>query len=357
MKIEKLKQSERDREYKLCPEYIRDSVVYHYLFEGKSHRWLDKNIIGEDSSYSRGYRSMGILHHLGLVNEHKSMFKDVSILDAVQALEEAQMSDFNRIIMALMRYHYKDYTMEELEYFTPSNDSPRIVKNIGTSQYTDGVRIEKEYHTAFNPIGTDFYTERGSARPIKVLFNNKVFDAEYRYEGQTDETKELQSIRFRKELKSEFKKVFPEPLGKFIIQYGLDLNHFVFTHQVIEVQYSEDEEKEYSEGRIAYRKHRTRERKPELIKDAKVRFMRKNNGRLYCEACGFDFLEVYGERGKDFIEGHHTKLVSELSEGDKTRVEDIAMLCSNCHRMVHRKPILTVKELFNLLNSNKFNEG
>jgi hypothetical protein len=150
---------------------------------------------------------------------------------------------------------------------------------------------------------------------------------EYRYEGQTDKTKELQSIRFKKELKSEFKKVFPEPSGSFTIQYGMDLNHFVFTHQVVEVQYPEDEEKEYSEGKIAYRKHKTRERNLKVIKDAKERFIRKNIGRLYCEACGFDFFDVYGERGKDFIEGHHTKLVSELSDGDKTRVEDIAMLC------------------------------
>lgn len=55
-------------------------------------------------------------------------------------------------------------------------------------------------------------------------------------------------------------------------------------------------------------------------------------------------LRCMGSGGKDFIEGHHTKLISELSDGDKTRVEDIAMLCSNCHRMVHRKPILSVEK-------------
>ena len=353
MIIKELKKSNRDREYKLCPEHIRDSVVYHYLFEGQSHRWLDANVIGEDAAYSRGYMSMGILHHLGLVNDHKSMFKDMSVLDAVSALEEAEVSDFKRIIMALMRYYHSDYSMEGLEYFVPSSDSPRIIKSVGTSQYTDGVRLEKEYHAVLNPLGTNFYVERGSARPIKVLFNNKVFDAEYRYEEQTDTTKELQIIRFKKELKSEFKKVFPEPIGSFTIQYGSDLNHFVFSHQVVEVQYPEDEEKEYSEGRVAYRKHKTRERNPNLIKRAKERFMKNNDGHLYCEACGFDFFEVYGERGKEFIEGHHTRLVSELSEGDKTRVEDIAMLCSNCHRMVHRKPILTVDELKKIMKTLK----
>ncbi len=345
MIIKELKPNKRDREYNLCPEHIRDSVVYHYLFEGESHRWLDENIIGEDSSYSRGWMSMGILHHLGLVNEHKGIFRDMTVLEAITILEKSDVSDFKKIIMSLFRYYHNDYSMDGFEYFIPAKDSPQIVKNVGTSQYTDGVRIEKEYHDILNPTGTDFYTERGAARQIKILFNNKVFDAEYRYEGQTDKTKELQSIRFKKELKSEFKKVFPEPVGSFTIQYGQDLNHFVFTHQLVEIQYHEDEEKEYSEGRIAYRKHKTRERNPKVIKKAKERFMKENNGRLYCEACGFDFFEVYGERGKDFIEGHHTKPVSELSDGDKTRVEDIAILCSNCHRMVHRKPILTVDEL------------
>lgn len=45
------------------------------------------------------------------------------------------------------------------------------------------------------------------------------------------------------------------------------------------------------------------------------------------------------------------KLVSELLDGDKTRI-DIAMLCSNCHRMVRRKPIMTVYELSNLFRKN-----
>ncbi|WP_335621821.1 HNH endonuclease [Clostridium argentinense] len=345
MIISQLKLSRRDREYKLCPEHIRDSVVYNYLFKGESHRWLDENVIGQNSSYSRGYMAMGILHYFGLANDHKGIFKDKSIHEAISILEESNVSDFSKIVISLYRYYHNDYTLDGIEYFTPSTDSPQIVKEVGTSQYTDGVRIEKEYHNILNPFGTKFYTERGSARPIKVMFNNKIFDAEYRYEGQLDKSKELQSIRFRKELKSEFKRVFPELNGTFTIQYGYDLNHFVFTHQAKEIYYPEDEENEYFEGKIAFRKHRTRERNPKVIKKAKERFMKINNGRLFCEACGFDFFEVYGERGKDFIEGHHTKFVSELSDGDMTRVEDIAMLCSNCHRMIHRKSVLTVSEL------------
>ncbi|MZF04043.1 HNH endonuclease, partial [Bacillus anthracis] len=69
-----------------------------------------------------------------------------------------------------------------------------------------------------------------------------------------------------------------------------------------------------------------------------------------CEICGFDFHKIYGELGKDFIEGHHTIPVSQLKEGEKTRIEDIIMVCSNCHRMLHRtKFVLTKEDLYSII--------
>lgn len=57
-----------------------------------------------------------------------------------------------------------------------------------------------------------------------------------------------------------------------------------------------------------------------------------------CEACGFDFEAVYGEIGHKFIEAHHllpvSKRVGAIVETDPKA--DFAVLCSNCHRMVHR---------------------
>jgi len=47
--------------------------------------------------------------------------------------------------------------------------------------------------------------------------------------------------------------------------------------------------------------------------------------------------KVYGELGRGFIEAHHTIAVSELYRGAKTKAKDIALLCPNCHRMVHRR--------------------
>ncbi|RSK73865.1 hypothetical protein EJ774_25340, partial [Pandoraea apista] len=39
--------------------------------------------------------------------------------------------------------------------------------------------------------------------------------------------------------------------------------------------------------------------------------------------------------GEGLIDVHHTKPVHTLAEGEITRLEDLALLCSNCHRVVH----------------------
>lgn len=105
-----------------------------------------------------------------------------------------------------------------------------------------------------------------------------------------------------------------------------------------------EEEQEYSEGKQYFKHHVMRERNPKLMKEAKALFIREH-GSLYCEVCGFSFTEHYGDRGKDFIEGHHTKYVSELAPGEWTKITDIVMLCPNCHRMIHRKPKISIEDL------------
>ena len=107
----------------------------------------------------------------------------------------------------------------------------------------------------------------------------------------------------------------------------------------------EEETAEAMEGRILTRLHRSRERNRKLVERKKAKALREQ-GRLRCEACGFDFEEVYGERGRGFIECHHIRPVHTLVKGSMTNLDDLALLCSNCHRMVHAaQPWLTVEEL------------
>lgn len=107
---------------------------------------------------------------------------------------------------------------------------------------------------------------------------------------------------------------------------------------------------EFPEGKLVERSHKFRERDSRVIQIAKENFKRKH-GRLFCQVCKFDFENKYGNLGKDFIEGHHTIAVSQMLPGHKTKPEDISMLCSNCHRMVHKKrPWLSMDQLDSLIH-------
>ena len=111
----------------------------------------------------------------------------------------------------------------------------------------------------------------------------------------------------------------------------------------------EPELSDAAEGKIITRIHRTRERDKGIVKSKKASFKRKN-GRLFCEACAFDFKDTFGERGEGFIECHHLNPLAFSDGSTRTRLDDLALLCANCHRMVHAKtPWLTLGELKALL--------
>ncbi|MCX5586992.1 HNH endonuclease [Streptomyces erythrochromogenes] len=89
------------------------------------------------------------------------------------------------------------------------------------------------------------------------------------------------------------------------------------------------------EGRLLMRRHQARERNKSLRKK-KIASVIHGGGRLACEACGFDFEEVYGDRGAGYIECHHVVPLHEAGEG-RTKLSDLALICANCHRMIHRR--------------------
>lgn len=113
------------------------------------------------------------------------------------------------------------------------------------------------------------------------------------------------------------------------------------------------EDDEFSEGKILLKKHLQRERNVKLIEIAKKKFIEKH-GHLYCEICGFNFEKTYGELGKKYIEAHHIKPVSQMAENEKTSIDDIVMVCSNCHSMIHRKkPWLIIDKIKEILKNKE----
>jgi len=111
----------------------------------------------------------------------------------------------------------------------------------------------------------------------------------------------------------------------------------------------DEDESEFPEGRERLHMHKARERSAAVVKQAKEIFLQKH-GKFFCQACGFDFAEAYGSVGTGFIEAHHTIPVSQLKEGSSTKVTNIALVCANCHRMLHRRrPWLSMKDLTALI--------
>lgn len=112
----------------------------------------------------------------------------------------------------------------------------------------------------------------------------------------------------------------------------------------------DEEDADADESPIIRRVHEHRERARGL-RQKKVEQIIRRGERLTCSACGTDFEAMYGDRGRGFIEVHHTKALSTLRPGERTKLSDLVLVCSNCHRMIHRqRPWWTLNELRAAIN-------
>lgn len=104
-----------------------------------------------------------------------------------------------------------------------------------------------------------------------------------------------------------------------------------------------------SEGGRSLVEHLRQERSRSLV-DAKRRAFREMNGMLKCEACGISEANLPAKIGEGCFEVHHTAPLAQRSGPAVTRIDDLALLCANCHRMIHRSlPMLSVSALRSIL--------
>jgi 5-methylcytosine-specific restriction protein A len=76
-----------------------------------------------------------------------------------------------------------------------------------------------------------------------------------------------------------------------------------------------------------------------------------------CSACGFNFENVYGPLGKDYIHVHHIIPVSLIGDDYLINpIKDLIPICPNCHAILHRlNPPMQIKDLKDTINHRGMN--
>lgn len=105
---------------------------------------------------------------------------------------------------------------------------------------------------------------------------------------------------------------------------------------------------EVLEGEGEYREVLWRYRNRRIINE------KKSNSDYTCEICNFNFKEKYGNIGNMYIVVHHLNPIGLREEATPTSLEDLILVCDNCHRMLHKEsPPYTTEELKKMIKENK----
>ncbi len=206
-----------------------------------------------------------------------------------------------------------------VDIFKPTGDDNAIIGGRSDTFFTQKVRNLKSHDTLEN-LGYAVYSDRIQGEPsgrFTLTANGKSY---------LDENMDIVDYLLNNAFLSEdLKEAFE------IILNNRDSDKKVELF---------DENTTVIEGTQAIIKTKVYKRSSKL-RDKAIQFYTVND-RIKCQACCFDFEEFYGVYGKDFIEIHHQKPVFQFDGDDLERtieeaLENVIPVCSNCHRMIHRK--------------------
>lgn len=130
-----------------------------------------------------------------------------------------------------------------------------------------------------------------------------------------------------------------------------DLRRFIDLYFVLvsrEAQLFERADAEEDEANLGEEDLRTLREHKRIERNRKLAHRAKQALGYVCKACGFDFELKYGSIGREFIEAHHLTPLAEL-RGQRLTLDpkkDFTVLCSNCHRMIHRTTFVNNVEEF-----------
>ncbi|WP_180044028.1 HNH endonuclease [Acinetobacter sp. YH16039] len=106
------------------------------------------------------------------------------------------------------------------------------------------------------------------------------------------------------------------------------------------------------EGNPRFKTHLIRERNRKIVTEKK-QIVFAQTGKIECEVCSFNFKNTYGAIGDGFCEVHHLVPLHQADGLIETKLEDLAIVSSNCHRMLHKgNPLLKLTELKKMMTKN-----
>ena len=94
-----------------------------------------------------------------------------------------------------------------------------------------------------------------------------------------------------------------------------------------------DDEDVFPEGAVLTAYHRRRERSKKLWMSLLAD--RAKKGALSCDGCGWTAAHMDGRLAHAAFEAHHLLPLS-IAGKSTTKLQDMALLCATCHRLVHR---------------------
>lgn len=122
--------------------------------------------------------------------------------------------------------------------------------------------------------------------------------------------------------------LYPEKVKQLagLIRLGVELTKSV--HEGVQ-----DDEEEFFEGRVLTELHKRIERDPKIRQ--RILATRRKLGSLTCDMCSRPSRCADSRFEDATFEAHHLIPLG-TTANRKTRLADIALLCANCHRLLHR---------------------
>lgn len=165
--------------------------------------------------------------------------------------------------------------------------------------------------------------------PLEEICNNSALKAWYQKKPYRN-SREL-ALRIGRSLLSEITRNNPD-IQRRLSKLGIKVSE----HPKPRLKTKHPVLKQFAEGGVKEITSELQQRNPKLRAQAIAVY-----GET-CRACGFNFEKHYGDIAAGYIEVHHLKPLSERKSKRNVTIEDVDVVCANCHRVLHRngrKPI------------------